>query len=138
MTTLLARPRVSLSILLTLLVITTSGCDSSEPGGSTPDIAGSWSGVATFNAGFTTRMELDQRGRSVSGTADLPSRRGTVIEGEINANDRFAWEVQVGCEHWSGSLAIDEDAQEMSGSINLDGGSCSPASSANGTLRLSR
>lgn len=119
-----------------LFALTATGCDSSES--DTPDIAGSWSGVALFPTGFTVSMDLDQRGRSISGSADLPNRRNTVIEGELNASDRFVWEVQVGCEEWSGSLAIDEAAGEMSGSINLDGGSCDPASDASGTMTLSR
>lgn len=136
MVRLLARPHPFLGIILVLLALTATGCDSAEP--DTPEIAGSWSGVASLPAGFTVSMDLDQRGRSISGTANLPNRRDTVVEGEINASDRFVWEVQVGCERWSGSLAIDEAADEMSGSINLDGGSCEPASSASGTMTLSR
>lgn len=132
----LARPYPFLGIVLVFFALTATGCDSSET--DTPDIAGSWSGVASLPNGFTVSMDLDQRGRSISGTANLPNRRNTVIEGEVNASDRFVWEVQVGCERWSGSLAIDEAAEEMSGSINLDGGSCAPASSASGTMTLSR
>lgn len=129
----------SLPFLLLALAAWTfpaTGCDSSET--DAPDIAGSWSGVASLPNGFSVSMDLDQRGRAVSGSADLPNRRNTVIEGEINASDRFVWDVQVGCERWSGSLAIDEAAGEMSGSINLDGGGCAPATSANGTMTLSR
>ena len=133
---LLARPHPFLGIVLGLFVLAVTGCDSSET--DTPDIAGSWSGAASLPAGFTVSMNLDQRGRSISGTADLPNRRNTIIVGEINDSDRFVWDVQVGCERWSGSLAIDEAAEEMSGSINLDGGGCAPATSASGTMTLSR
>jgi hypothetical protein len=83
-------------------------------------------------------MDLAQQGRAVSGSARLPNRAATVIDGEINTSGRFVWEVQIGCEQWSGSLAIEDDASTMSGSINLDGGSCAPPTSASGTLTLSR
>lgn len=131
------RSRSSLILLLALLAVPFAGCDSAEP--DAPNIAGTWSGIANLGGpGFTSSMDLDQNGRSISGIAELPNRRDVVIEGEINASERFVWDAQIGCETWSGSLAIDEAAEEMTGSINLDGESCAPATSASGTLRLSR
>lgn len=132
-------PSLSLPALaLAVLAFAAAGCDSSEAGDSIPDIAGSWAGAAALPNGFTVTMSLTQQGRAVSGTARLPNRSSTVIDGEVDASDRFVWEVQIGCEQWSGSLAIDDGARAMSGSINLDGGSCAPATSASGTLSLSR
>lgn len=128
------------ALLVIAIAFGTFGCDSITGSGGI-NIAGSWSGVASFPSGFSTSMTLQQNGTAISGqmrtTAGFAG--GLPIIGDLNSDDRtFTWSVGRTCETWSGTLTISDDENEMTGPILVDRSGCQGQSNANGSLRLTR
>ncbi len=105
------------------------------------DLSGEWSGVMSFNSGFTTYATLDQTGGAVSGTLRTSAGfiNGEPLTGTVSQADRtFTWAVGHGCELWSGVLTIDAGGASMTGPILVDKTGCSSGSNSSGTLSLTR
>lgn len=132
------RPRAARMALPIILIALAMGCSDNGPG--SLDVSGSWSGVTSFNNGFSTSMDLTQTGTAVGGTMTVA---GAFIDntftGTLDATNRTVeWEVLRGCESWGGTLSVSADGTQMTGALLVDRTGCSSGSNESGTVSVSR
>jgi len=132
------------AVLLGGVLSLAAGCSSpASPSGSGSSFAvnGSWTGTALLPNAYTTTMTLQQTGMSVTGTMRIAGVIGTSpITGTVASGNRtFTWQVNSGCEVWSGTLTVASGNSEMKGPLTINRTGCIPArSSGSGTLSMDK
>jgi hypothetical protein len=123
-------------------LIVAAGCSNpSSPSPNPPAVAGMWTGTARLPNPYSSTMNLQQSGTAVSGTLRVAGSMGdTLLTGTITTDSRtLGWQVNHGCEIWSGTLSIDDGSQSMNGPVRIDRTGCAPArNSESGTLELGK
>jgi len=126
------------------VLLVAAGCSSpASPSGSGSSLAvnGSWTGTALLPNAYTATMTLQQTGTAVTGTLRIfgvtPALpiTGTVASG----NRTFTWQMNDGCEVWSGTLTVASGNSDMNGPLTINRTGCVPArSSGAGTLSMDK
>ena len=123
-------------------LLVAAGCDNpSGPSQNAVALAGTWQGSALLPNGFSATMNLQQNGSAVSGTLRIAGVMGeTPLTGTFTTSTRImSWQVNDGCEIWTGTLTVASGSREMDGPLQINRTGCVPAqNSGSGTLRLDK
>lgn len=123
-------------------LLAAAGCDNpSGPSQNALALAGTWQGSALLPNGFGATMTLQQNGAAVSGTLRIAGVMGeTPLTGTVtNSTRTMTWQVNYGCEIWTGTLTVASGSREMDGPLQTNRTGCVPAeNSGSGTLTLDK
>lgn len=120
-----------------LVLVTACSSGSTKPSVEV-DVRGRWDGSALLPQGRVASAELTQSGTQVGGTMSVTGAfLSLAVQGVIRERE-LTWEVERGCEVWSGVLTVDPGGREMSGTLRINRTGCSGQSDGTGTLVLGR